>query len=200
MLKKIQPRIMAELGIQISPSARRASNISNDELLAVQGEFAGLDRDGDNLISTDELKQLLYSMRFKLVLTEQQINRLIKQIDTDDNGVVDMNELNEIIEKFDNKGVIYKALSERSKIRTEFLKYDKDNSGFITIDELTHVVSERLGILFSERHIRRIMSDVDDNGDGSIDYEEFCTLMTKSFLRKRVMARSPRNSIRREKE
>ena len=174
---------------------RRLSSISRDELISIQAEFAGLDRDGDKHISIEEIKSLLQSMKIKLILSEPQIDRIIKQVDTDGDGVVDIHELNEIIEKFENKGIIYKALSERSKIRNEFQKYDTDRSGFITMDELTHIVSERLGIVLNETHLKRMMNDVDDNGDGLIDYEEFCTLMTKSFMQKRIVSRSPRGSV-----
>ena len=76
----------------------------------------------------------LQSMKIKLILSEPQINRIIKQVDTDGDGVVDIHELNEIIEKFENKGIIYKALSERSKIRNEFQKYDTDKSLDMAMD------------------------------------------------------------------
>ena len=101
-----------------------------------------------------------------------------------------MAELNSIIEQYDTDGVIYKALSQRLEIRQEFQKYDTDNSGFITKDELVQIVKDRTGVKVSEKHLEGMMKDCDDNDDDQIDYEEFCTLMTKSFMRKRVMGRT----------
>ena len=69
-------------------------------------------------------------------------------------------------------------------------KYDKDNSGFITRDELVQVVKDRTGVAVSEKHLEGMLQGCDENDDGQVDYEEFCTLMTKSFMRKRVMGRS----------
>ena len=185
---------MAEL--KTTPrDGRRLSSVSADELTAIQGEFAGLDKDGDKEVSIKELRDLLNSMKVQLVLTDGQIDRVIKQIDKDDDGVVEIEEFNEIIEKFDKNGVIYKALSERSKIREDFKKYDEDESGFITIDELNNIVSERMGITISEKHIQRMMKDIDSNGDGKIDYEEFCILMTKSFMKKRILSRNPKTRV-----
>ena len=35
------------------------------------------------------------------------------------------------------------------------------------------------------------IDEIDIDGDGQINYEEFCGLMTKSFMQKRIIARSP---------
>ena len=99
---------------------RRFSFISDEELILIQGEFFGLDRDGDQEISTDELKSLLISMRIKLVLSDDEILKAINHIDVNHDGIVGLDELNAIIERYDNNGVIYKALSQRSKMRKEF--------------------------------------------------------------------------------
>ena len=176
--------------------ARRLSTISDEEVKTLQGEFVGLDKDGNGEISIEELETLLRSLRLKLMLSETDIRRAIKQIDKDGDGTVVMDELVAIIHKYDTDGVIYKALSHRAQMRKEFQKYDADNSGFITRDELVQVVSERTGTLFPEAHLDRMMKDCDDNDDGQINYEEFCVLMTKSFMQKRVVAKKSDKSIR----
>jgi Ca2+-binding EF-hand superfamily protein len=175
----------------LKPTVRRTSSISDDEMLSLQGEFVGLGTDGENEINTEELRALLISMRIKLYLTESDINKAIKQIDQDGDGIVDFDELSSVIERFDTDGIIYKALSQRSKIRKEFIKYDKDKNGFITLDELVSIVKERTGIIISERHLERMLRETDTNHDGQINYEEFCGLMTKSFMKKRVLAKTP---------
>ena len=168
-----------------SQTGRRMSTISTEEVITLQGEFFGLDKDGNGEISTEELGTLLRSMRIKLGLSEFDIQRALIQIDKDGDGTVDVAELNSVIQRYDTDGIIYKALSQRSQIRKDFERYDADRSGFITRDELVHVVHERTGILVPQKHLGRMMQDCDDNDDGQLNYEEFCTLMTKSFMRKR---------------
>ena len=168
--------------------ARRQSMIPKEELQALQGEFIGLDRDGNGEISVQELETLLRSMRIKLRLSETEIRKSLKIIDTNGDGTIDLVELNNIIEQYDTDGVIYKALAQRCEIRREFQKYDSDNSGYITKDELVQVVKDRTGKLMSEKHLEGMLKECDDNDDDQIDYEEFCTLMTKSFMRKRVIS------------
>ena len=98
-------------------TVRRTSSISDEEMISLQGEFVGLGKTGGKEINTEELRTLLTSMRIKLYLTESDINKAIKQIDQDGDGIVDMDELSSVIEKFDTDGIVYKALSQRSKIR-----------------------------------------------------------------------------------
>ena len=79
---------------------------------------------------------------------------------------------------------------EERKCQEAFSAFDKDNSGFITRDELVQVVKDRTGMAISERHLEGMLQGCDENDDGQMDYEEFCTLMTKSFMRKKIVGRS----------
>ena len=184
-------RLMVLLAATMNPPrGRRASTITPVEMEELKLEFQGIDRDGNGEVSVEELEVLLRSMRVKLRLSESEIRRSLKIIDTNGDGTVDMKELTNIIEQYDTDGVIYKALSQRLEIRKEFQKYDQDNSGFITRDELVQVVKDRTGMAISERHLEGMLKGCDENDDGQMDYEEFCTLMTKSFMRKKIVGRS----------
>ena len=162
------------------------SAITGEEMKTLQKEFVGLDADGNGEITVEELGKLLRSMRIKLKLSETQIRRALKQIDRNGDGTIDEEEMMEILEKFDTDGIVYKALHERSSIRQDFQKYDNDNSGYITKDELVKIIKDRTGIQVPEKHIALMMKDVDENDDDQINYEEFVKLMTKSSMQRRV--------------
>ncbi|XP_075258736.1 uncharacterized protein LOC142350694 [Convolutriloba macropyga] len=57
------------------------------------------------------------------------------------------------------------------------MAYDKDNSGFITADEIREVTKNG-GSGFSEQEIEGMIKDMDKDGDGRINYEEFYKAMT----------------------
>ena len=164
----------------------KMSGISAEDAEAMTAEFFGLDKDGNGEVSVEELEAVLRSMRIKLMLSETEIKQTMRKIDSNGDGVIQMSELNQVLEKYDTKGTVYKALSQRSEIRKEFKKYDTDQSGYITKGELLDVVNERTGANVTEKQLELMMKDNDKNDDGRINYEEFSEMMTKSFMKKRV--------------
>ena len=168
-------------------AGRRMSVQLEAELSIIQKEFAGLDVDGNGDISVKELEDILRSMRLKLKLTDKQIERVLKQIDTNNDGSIDADELMVVLEKYDTEGVVYKALHLRSSIRQEFLKYDGDGNGYITKDEMVEIIKDRTGLTIPQKQIERLMKDSDKNDDGKVNYEEFVALMSKSVMQKKVV-------------
>merc|ERR1719378_1330161 len=56
-----------------------------------------------------------------------------------------------------------------------------DEHGFITSDHIKEAF-EKIGAKNSIRDIRMLIDDIDENGDGVIDKEEFRHVMTRKFL------------------
>ena len=54
--------------------------------------------------------------------------------------------------------------------------FDKDGGGTISTDEIREVLS--VGQNLSEDVVNQIIKQVDENGDGEIQFEEFVTMMT----------------------
>jgi len=63
-----------------------------------------------------------------------------------------------------------------SKVKSVFRQFDADGSGTISRQELSRLLT-KLGS-FSPAEINRIMDEVDRNGDGEIQYEEFLDWIT----------------------
>jgi calcium-dependent protein kinase len=62
-----------------------------------------------------------------------------------------------------------------------FREFDKDNSGYITVDEFRNVLSESGEATMSEQEINEMIAKVDKNSDKKIKYPEFIELM-KEFM------------------
>ena len=60
-----------------------------------------------------------------------------------------------------------------------FKCFDKDNSGTIDANEL-HQMFLYMGITTTENEVREMIHQVDENGDGDIDEEEFLLVMKKA--------------------
>ena len=78
-------------------------------------------------------------------------------------------------------------LEDEIDLKELFISMDKDHSGFISLDELTHTV-RRLMADLSEEEIEKIMNAADKNGNGKLQYDELC-----EFLEHRESNTDPHN-------
>eukprot|EP01087_Luapelamoeba_hula_P016063 TRINITY_DN4900_c0_g1_i1.p1 TRINITY_DN4900_c0_g1~~TRINITY_DN4900_c0_g1_i1.p1 ORF type:complete len:168 (-),score=45.36 TRINITY_DN4900_c0_g1_i1:73-552(-) len=67
-----------------------------------------------------------------------------------------------------------------AEFREAFSLFDKDGDGTITAAELGTVMKS-LGQSPSETELRDMISEVDANGDGQIDFNEFLTMMARKM-------------------
>lgn len=72
------------------------------------------------------------------------------------------------------------SLSKRrlQELKTAFDFFDKNKDGRISYKELAEIISS-LGDTVSETEVRECILEVDLNGDGYVDFEEFVNMMTK---------------------
>ena len=153
--------------------------LREDDLIKLQKEFLDCDLDGDGRITVKELRDVLKSIKGKLNVTDAEISRVVKEIDTDKDGTINLREYYENMKNQTNKTLIYRALVARSKARKQFEKYDTDGSGFITWDEMKEVFEERLGRDLKVKEVKELLKDSDENDDGKINYEEFLNIICK---------------------
>ncbi|KAI3849045.1 hypothetical protein C5167_019125 [Papaver somniferum] len=143
-----------------------AENLSEEEIKGLKSMFTNMDTDKSGTITYEELKLGLARLGSKL--TETEVKQLMDAADVDGNGTIDYIEFITATmhrHKIERDDHLYKA----------FQHFDADNSGFITRDELEKAMKEYgMG---DEESIREIISEVDADNDGRINYEEFCAMM-----------------------
>lgn len=62
------------------------------------------------------------------------------------------------------------------EIREAFAYFDRDNSGYISVDELNEVMS-KMGRHYSKNELDRMVRAVDTDGNGRIEINEFTRLL-----------------------
>ena len=67
-----------------------------------------------------------------------------------------------------------------SEFREAFELFDKDKDGFITIQELGEIM-KNLGQTPNEAELQDMISEVDIDGNGNIDFKEFLGLMARKM-------------------
>nr|GMD17689.1 Calcium-dependent protein kinase 2 [Ipomoea batatas] len=146
-----------------------AGCLSEEEIMGLKEMFKSMDTDGNGTITLEELKQGLAKQGTKL--SEYEVKQLMEAADADGNGLIDYEEFITAtmhLNKLDREEHLYKA----------FQYFDKDNSGFITRDELEQALRD-FG-MSDDNDIKEIISDVDADNDGHINYDEFAAMMRKS--------------------
>ena len=155
------------------------SPLTSNQIEKIKVEFVKIDKDGDGQVSTKELESVLRSMRHKLKASEGDIKKALKEIDRDGDGIVDVHEYILSRKGKTNRDLIHRALVQRLRIRKEFERFDKDQSGFISKIELMQVLETRGIRQVTLEQINELLKEIDVDGSGEIDYEEFVLLMTK---------------------
>ncbi|KAK1413972.1 hypothetical protein QVD17_29709 [Tagetes erecta] len=72
-------------------------------------------------------------------------------------------------------GVGSSSRERKDELKSVFATFDKNRDGFITKQELSDSL-KNIGISTSERDVLEMVQRVDVNGDGLIDFDEFCEL------------------------
>ncbi|MFS7915279.1 putative non-specific serine/threonine protein kinase [Helianthus anomalus] len=87
--------------------------------------------------------------------------------DIDNNGTIDY-------EEFVAATLHINKVDKEDYLFTAFSYFDKDDSGYITLDELQQACKE-FGV--DDVHLEEIIKEADQNNDGCIDYNEFVAMM-----------------------
>ncbi|CAN6380466.1 unnamed protein product [Urochloa humidicola] len=161
-----------------------AGCLSEEEITGLKEMFKNIDKDNSGTITLDELKNGLAKHGTKL--TDSEIQQLMEAADADGNGLIDYDE-------FVTATVHMNKLDREEHLYTAFQYFDKDNSGYITKEELEQALKEQG--LYDADKIKEVISDADSDNDGRIDYSEFVAMMRKGTAGAEPMNNKKRRDV-----
>ncbi|KAI5071543.1 hypothetical protein GOP47_0013794 [Adiantum capillus-veneris] len=172
-IKKIALRVIAE-------------RLSEEEIAGLKEMFKMIDADNSGSITFDELKTGLRKLGSSLMDTE--IQTLMEAADVDNNGTIDYGE-------FLAATLHLNKIEREENLFAAFSYFDKDQSGYITVDELQQACIE---FNMGDVRIDEMIREVDQDNDGRIDYNEFVAMMRKGNggMGRATMRNSLSSSIR----
>ncbi|KAF7009779.1 hypothetical protein CFC21_024283 [Triticum aestivum] len=164
---------------KMSPSVKAADRA---ELARV---FELFDRNGDGRITREELEDSLGKLG--IPVPGDELAAMIARIDADGDGCVDVEEFGELYRTImstgsggakGSSGEEAEAEEDDEDMREAFRVFDANGDGFITVDELSAVLAS-LGLKQgrSAEECRRMIGQVDRDGDGRVDFHEFRQMM-----------------------
>ncbi|XP_042460209.1 calcium-dependent protein kinase 5-like, partial [Zingiber officinale] len=169
-LKKMALRVIAE-------------SLSEEEIAGLREMFKAMDTDNSGSITFDELKAGF--RRYGSTLKDTEIRDLMEAADVDNSGTIDYGE-------FIVATVHLNKLEREEHLAAAFSYFDKDGSGYITVDELQQACKEHN---MTDAFLEDIIKEVDQDNDGRIDYGEFVAMMQKGTMGLGLGRRTMRNSL-----
>lgn len=132
--------------------------------------FKKFDANGDGRICADELGSIMRSLGHEA--TAEELRTMIAEVDSDGDGFIDLEEFIEL----NTKGIDHDEVLEN--LKHAFEVFDIDKNGMISAEELQNVLKS-LGEECTFDDCRKMISGVDSDGKGSINFEEFKVMMIR---------------------
>jgi len=173
---KLEPDMLHHLrSFQASSHLKKAAltviagRLSEDEIAGLRETFVAIDLNGDGLLSISEMRAGL--TKAGLCKLPKDFQKLMNDVDADGNGQIDYTEfLAAMLDK--------KVYLQESALWEAFSVFDLNQDGFIDPDELKRLLcDDMVDEAVGSRRIEEVMLQVDNNGDGTIDFAEFMNMM-----------------------
>nr|XP_051682743.1 calcium-binding protein 4 isoform X3 [Oryctolagus cuniculus] len=143
-----------------------------DELQAAFEEF---DTDRDGYIGYRELGECMRTLGY--MPTEMELLEVSQHVKMRMGGRVDFEEFVELIgPKLREETAHMLGVRE---LRVAFQEFDRDRDGRITVAELQQAAPALLGEPLDSAELQEMLREVDLNGDGTVDFDEFLVMMVR---------------------
>ncbi|TPX42284.1 hypothetical protein SeMB42_g05200 [Synchytrium endobioticum] len=138
-----------------------ADQLTDEQIAEFKEVFSLFDKNGDGTIATKDLGIVMRSLGQNP--TKAELGEMVKEVDANGNGTIDFSEfLTSTAREMKNKDEIQKA----------FEVFGKDDNGIISVAELRHDLKSMPEYL-TEKEIDEMIREVDVDGSGQFDFEDF---------------------------
>ncbi|KAK7076782.1 hypothetical protein SK128_022531 [Halocaridina rubra] len=146
--------------------------LEEDQIETLRKAFDSFDTEQLGYITTDTVGVILKMMGIKI--SKMELEEIIAETDEDGSGQLEFEEFVQLSAKFlieEDQEALKKELKEAFRI------YDKEGVGYITNDILRDILRE-IDPTLTEDQVDCIVEEVDADGSGTMDFQEFMEMMT----------------------
>ncbi|MED6136156.1 hypothetical protein PIB30_053441 [Stylosanthes scabra] len=144
-------------------------DVSAELHLELSQAFRLIDRDGDGIVSRQELEAVLTRLA---ALRAEEVAAMLREVDAEGRGCISVEEL---VSRVGSVGDA--PTMEKDELREAFEVFDNDGDGRISAEELLRVFQAIGDERCTLEECRRMIEGVDRNGDGFVCFEDFSRMM-----------------------
>ncbi|KAF7283130.1 troponin C-like isoform X2 [Rhynchophorus ferrugineus] len=143
-----------------------------EKMAVLRKAFQMFDTTKSGFIETTKIATILNTMG--QLFDEGELNNLIRKNDPQHTGKVNFDDFAEIASHFleeDDDG------STQHELKEAFRLYDREGNGYITTGTLKEILAA-LDDNLTSRDLDGIIAEIDTDGSGTVDFDEFMEMMT----------------------
>ncbi|KAK3858155.1 hypothetical protein Pcinc_035631, partial [Petrolisthes cinctipes] len=175
----VHPSLSLQLGPHHSPVTTTTTNtnttvmdlLEEEQITALEKAFNSFDTDAKGYITPETVGVILRMMGVKI--SEKHLQEVIAETDEDGSGQLEFEEFAELAAKFlieEDQEALQTELKEAFRI------YDREGNGYISVHTLKEILRE-LDSRLTEDDLDCIIEEIDEDGSGTIDFNEFMKMM-----------------------
>lgn len=147
-------------------------SLEHDEIKVLKLCFDLFDVKKQEFLGADDLDDILRAMGFRP--SKEELKEILEEIDEDGSGEIEFGEFCQLCAKF----LVEEPDEEtmKAELKEAFRVYDKGAQGFITTGQLREIIAE-LDTRLSPEDLDGIIEEIDEDGSGTMDFDEFCGMM-----------------------
>ncbi|CAH1375314.1 hypothetical protein MTP99_016785 [Tenebrio molitor] len=146
--------------------------LSKDQIALLQKAFDTFDVEKKGSIGTTMVATILTMLGVHT--TEKMLAEIIAEVDADGSGELEFEEFTTLASRFMAEE---DAEAMQAELKEAFRLYDKEGNGYITTSTLKEILKE-LDNNLSNEELDGIITEIDTDGSGTVDYDEFMEVMT----------------------
>ncbi|XP_037944074.1 troponin C-like [Teleopsis dalmanni] len=144
-----------------------------EQLRILRNAFKAFDHDEKGVIDYADVQTILEILGQKL--DDKATKTLIKEVDKANSGRLNFNQFCRLAARFVEVEEDQGALA--SELKEAFRVYDKEGKGYLTVQTLRDILHE-LDDKLSKNDLDMIIEEIDADGSGTVDFDEFMQVMT----------------------
>ncbi|XP_047352930.1 troponin C, isoallergen Bla g 6.0101-like isoform X1 [Vespa velutina] len=148
-------------------------DLSKDQLKHLRMAFDTFDPEKKGAIETSMVPTILEMLGHEV--RGVNLQEMIATYDLWGTGELKFDEFSKLASRFMEEDMDTEAMKE--ELREAFRIYDKEGNGYITTDVFRDILHE-LDDQLSPEELDMIIEEVDTDGSGTLDFEEFMEVMT----------------------